>query len=206
MPLPSKLQKIIHPLFKRHHLRVSIKRDDLIHPIISGNKWRKLKHNLIQLKPDKKQGVISFGGAYSNHIHALAYACFQENIDCIGIIRGEEHYQNNFTLRWAQHWGMKLKFVNRKTYRLRFEENYLMELQKQFPGFVIIPEGGSNKLALPGVGEVISELNNQCQFDTLMTPVGSGGTIAGLINADKNHHNILGIAVLKQGGSNKSTE
>ncbi len=198
MPLPSPLHVINHRLFDQHQLNVMVKRDDLIHSIISGNKWRKLKYNIEYAKAQGKKGIISFGGAYSNHIHALAFACYQQKLPCIGIIRGESHYVNNFTLRWAQHWQMKLSFVDRRTYRRRAEPNYLVELQQQYPDYLIVPEGGSNSLAIAGVREVIDELNNQTSFDTLLTPVGSGGTLAGLIAGDNNEHQLLGIAVLKQ--------
>lgn len=197
---PSLLSAIEHPIFKQKKLNVFIKRDDLIHPIISGNKWRKLKHNLLQAKIQNQQTIISFGGAFSNHIHALAYACKVNNFNCIGIIRGEQKYQDNFTLSWARHWGMQLKFVDRKTYKLRTDNNYLQDLMLQYPHAMIIPEGGSNTLALEGVGDVITELANQVDYDYLLTPVGSGGTLAGLIKADNNKHKILGIAVLKQQG------
>ncbi|WP_235282010.1 1-aminocyclopropane-1-carboxylate deaminase/D-cysteine desulfhydrase [Thalassotalea sp. ND16A] len=196
----SSLNKINYPAFSKHQVEVFIKRDDLIHPIISGNKWRKLKYNLKAAKEMGKTQILSFGGAYSNHIHALAYAGKINNLDAIGIIRGEPHYRNNFTLTWATHWGMTLEFVDRKTYKLRHNEEYLAQLQLQYPDAYIIPEGGSNHLALPGVGEVITELNEQLEYDYLLTPVGSGGTLAGLINADNNQHNLLGIAVLKQDG------
>lgn len=194
----SPLQVIEHPLFKRHNVEVLIKRDDLIHPIISGNKWRKLKYNLEKVIKNNYKGIVSFGGAYSNHIHALAFACFQSKVKSIGIIRGEAQYANNFTLQWASHWGMQLNFVDRITYKKRNEADFLKQLQIQYPDYLIIPEGGSNALALPGVGEVIGELNQECQFDTLLTPVGSGGTLAGLISADNNAHQLLGVAVLKQ--------
>ena len=201
MPLPSPLQKIDHPLFDHHKLTVMIKRDDLIHPTISGNKWRKLKYNLEQAKVQGKKGIISFGGAYSNHIHALAFACYQLNLPCIGIIRGECHYANNFTLRWAQHWQMQLTYLDRMTYRRRADLDYLALLQAQYPNYLILPEGGSNALAIPGVSEIIDELNKQTTFETLLTPVGSGGTLAGLISGDNNQHQLLGIAVLKQGNA-----
>lgn len=201
MTILSKLQPLHHPLFKKHKVQVEIKRDDIIHPIISGNKWRKLKYNLQHVKQTQSiKGVLSFGGSYSNHIHALAFACFQQNIPCSAIIRGEAQYANNFTLAWAKHWGMKLHFVDRKTYRRRHDSDYLMTLQQEFPNYFIVPEGGSNKLAINGVGEVITELVQQTEFDTLITPVGSGGTLAGLIAGDSLNsmtHNILGIAVLK---------
>lgn len=203
MTILSELQPLHHPLFKKHKVQVEIKRDDNIHPIISGNKWRKLKYNLLHVKQAQSiKGVLSFGGSYSNHIHALAFACFQQNIPCSAIIRGEAEYANNFTLSWAKHWGMKLHFVDRKTYRRRHDSDYLVELQQKFPDYFIVPEGGSNKLAINGVSEVITELIQQTEFDTLITPVGSGGTLAGLITGDmitSTRHKILGVAVLKHG-------
>ncbi len=204
MTILSELHPLSHSLFSQHNVRVQIKRDDLIHPIISGNKWRKLKYNLSYVKQHKEfTGILSFGGSFSNHIHALAFACFLEKIPCVGIIRGEAQYADNFTLSWARHWGMKLHFVDRKTYRRRHENSYLIQLQKKFNGMYIVPEGGSNSLAIPGVSEVITELSQQTEFDTLLTPVGSGGTLAGLITGDclsnDNQHKLLGVSVLKGG-------
>ncbi|NQZ21650.1 MAG: 1-aminocyclopropane-1-carboxylate deaminase/D-cysteine desulfhydrase [Colwellia sp.] len=198
MQTQSKLERIFHPIFKKNGLIVSIKRDDNIHPIISGNKWRKLKFNLHFAKAHNYAGIISFGGSFSNHIHALAFACQQQGLKSIGIIRGEAEYASNYTLTMAHQWGMKLSFVDRKTYRLRDNTDYLKDLQHKYPDYLLVPEGGSNKLALAGVGEIITELNQQCEFDTLLTPVGSGGTLAGLIQADNNQHKLLGISVLKQ--------
>jgi len=202
MSIRSTIQQIHHPLFDQHQLKVSVKRDDTIHPIISGNKWRKLQGNLAYLtKQSSLKGALSFGGSYSNHIHAFAYACFEQGIPCVGVIRGEAEYANNFTLSWALHWGMKLHFVDRKTYRRRQCPEFLAELQSRYPNYFIIPEGGSNQLALSGVAEIISELAQQTEYDTLMTPVGSGGTLAGLIVGDKQfssrEHKLLGISVLK---------
>jgi 1-aminocyclopropane-1-carboxylate deaminase len=201
MSILSALQPLHHPLFIKHNVHVMIKRDDIIHPIISGNKWRKLKYNIEYVKKTPKYtGVLSFGGCYSNHIHALAFACFEQNIPCVGIIRGEIEHADNFTLSWAKHWGMKLHFVDRKTYRRRYNTDYLEALQQQFLQYFIVPEGGSNKLAIAGASEVITELTQQTEFDTLITPVGSGGTLAGLITGDilnNKLHSILGVAVLK---------
>ena len=196
----STLQPISHPMFTRHKISVRVKRDDQIDKVISGNKWRKLKYNLLHAKAINAKGIITFGGCFSNHIHACALACKQQQLSAIGIIRGEADNQDNYTLAWAKHWGMQLSFVDRKTYRLRNEKSYLQHLQQQFPDYLIVPEGGSNTLALIGMAEVIDELNQQSEFDTLLSPVGSGGTLAGLISADKNQHKILGISVLKQDG------
>lgn len=194
----SPLQPITHPLFAHYQVKVSIKRDDQIHPIISGNKWRKLYYNLAHAKTKQLKGIVSFGGCYSNHLHALAYACQQQQLEAIAIVRGEHTSQNNYTLTWAKHWGMKLNFVDRKTYKLRQDLNYLDALQRQYPDHLIVPEGGSNQLALQGVGRVVEELEQQCTYNSLLVPVGSGGTLAGLIKQDNNRHDILGIAVLKQ--------
>jgi len=203
MTILSELQPLHHPLFTQHNVRVQVKRDDIIHPIISGNKWRKLKYNLAHVQHNKNiNGVLSFGGSYSNHIHALAFACYQHKIQCVGVIRGEEKYANNFTLTWARHWGMQLHFVDRKTYRRRHDADYLVQLQQKFPNYFIVPEGGSNELAISGVAEIINELSQQTDFDTLMTPTGSGGTLAGLIAGDCDScscsHRVLGVAVLKE--------
>ncbi|ALO36076.1 cysteine desulfhydrase [Colwellia sp. MT41] len=198
----SILQNIHHPLFDKYKVTVQVKRDDLLHHIISGNKWRKLKYNLRQIKEGVYQGALTFGGSYSNHIHAFAYACKLQKIPCIGVIRGEARYASNFTLAWAKHWGMQCHFVDRKTYRRRFDTEFLTELSELYPNYFFIPEGGSNTLAIPGVAEIVTELNQQTNFDTLLTPVGSGGTLAGLISGDtvanSKQHRILGIAVLKQ--------
>ena len=197
MDLTSPVQKIEHPIFTKHQLTVFIKRDDLIHPIISGNKWRKLKHNIKFANENGYQGILSFGGAYSNHVHALAYAGFQQNFKTKAIIRGEHFYVDNCTLSQAKAWGMQFNFVDRKTYRLRDNVNYLKGLKIRYPNYFIVPEGGSNALALDGMAEVIHELNQQINYDTLLTPIGSAGTLAGLIRADMNQHEIIGIAVLK---------
>ncbi|MFT5814506.1 MAG: 1-aminocyclopropane-1-carboxylate deaminase, partial [Psychroserpens sp.] len=193
MPTLSVLQPITHPIFIQHNITVQVKRDDQTHHIISGNKWRKLKYNLRYAKAIGAEGIITFGGCFSNHIHACAFACQQQQLPVIGIIRGEEHNQDNYTLAWSKHWGMQLSFVDRKTYRLRSEDSYLQQLQQQYPNHFIIPEGGSNSLALTGVAEVMNELKLQSEFDTIITPVGSGGTLAGLIMGDQAQHNLLGI-------------
>src|SRR6478609_8335084 len=136
-----------HPVID--HLRyrdytVSVLRLDLLHPEISGNKWFKLKYNLEQARQENKHTILTFGGAFSNHIAASAFACKQAGFNSIGIIRGEETAAGNPTLSFARENGMELRFVSREVYKLKHEPAYLEKLQQQFPGCYIIPEGGDN--------------------------------------------------------------
>jgi len=199
----SPLQTVHHPLLTANKVSLSIKRDDLIHPTISGNKWRKLKYNLLHAEAQGIQQLLSFGGAYSNHIHALAAAAHLFNFKAKGIIRGEAHYASNPTLSQAQAWGMQLQFVDRKTYRLKEQQDYLAQLALDHPDTYIIPEGGTNTLAIPGVEEVVSELIQQMSqpIDHLFTATGSAGTLSGLISGAIKHSpntQVHGIAVLKE--------
>lgn len=198
----SPLQVISHPLLTDANLTLSIKRDDLLHSDISGNKWRKLKYNLLYAEANNIEHLLSFGGAFSNHIHALAAASNHFNFNVTGIIRGEAHYASNPTLSKAQQWGMKLAFVDRKTYRLKDQTCYLNDLKTVYPNTHIIPEGGSNELAIPGVEEIVGELKRQSTqtIDHIFTATGSAGTLSGLISGVLKHSpdtQVHGIAVLK---------
>jgi len=194
----SPLQQIYNPLFEHHNVTVHVKRDDLIHPLISGNKWRKLKYNLINARQQGVTKLLSFGGAYSNHIHALAAAGQKYNFETIGIIRGEPD-DNNQTIGDAKQCGMSIKYVSRMEYRQRHDKSYLQQLQRQFPDALLIPEGGTNTSALKGVGEILTELADH-NPDYIITPCGSGGTTAGLIAASPAHTKVISIAVLKNAG------
>ena len=176
--------------------QLSIKRDDEIHPIISGNKWRKLKYSLLYAQQQHTQHIISFGGGFSNHLHALAYCCKQLNIKFTAIVRGDYRANPSPMLHDLITWHCDIQYVNKQQYQLRNDPAYLTELQQRFPGALIIPEGGSNTLALQGLAEIISELNED--YDYILAPVASGGTLAGLIHASQHLPlKILGIAVLK---------
>lgn len=202
MNVNSPLQLISHPLLTAANITLSIKRDDLIHPDISGNKWRKLKYNINYATKNNIDHILSFGGAFSNHIHALAAAGHHFGFKTTGIIRGEAHYAKNATLSQAQKWGMKLSFVNREKYRLKENTQFLDDLQLEYPNAYIIPEGGSNELALRGVEEVVEELLQQSTtpIDHIFTATGSAGTLSGLISGALKHSpltQIHGVAVLK---------
>ncbi|HDO1374742.1 TPA: 1-aminocyclopropane-1-carboxylate deaminase/D-cysteine desulfhydrase [Aeromonas veronii] len=194
--LPSPLQRLHHPLPTCYGVELWCKRDDLIHPAISGNKWRKLKYHLLHAKEHGKQHLLSFGGAYSNHIHALAAAGCQSGLRTTGIIRGEYDAVSNSTLRDAQRWGMDLVFVDRQSYRRRQDPDWLAQFDA--PDTLIVPEGGSSPLAIPGVAELVGEV--PFSPDLWVLPCASGGTLAGLIAGKRDREQILAIAVLKGGG------
>lgn len=172
-----------------------VKREDLNHPVISGNKWRKLKYNLQEAKKLGHTQILTFGGAYSNHIYATAGAGQESGIKTIGIIRGEEHLPLNPTLSFASKSGMELHYMDRATYRRKSEPDIFKLLKQQYGDFYLIPEGGTNALAIRGCEEIIQEID--IDYDYLCCPVGTGGTITGLISGIKGKSNILGFSSLK---------
>lgn len=179
-------------------ISLAIKREDLIHPFVSGNKFRKLKYNLQQAKSEGKTTLLTFGGAFSNHIAAVAFAGKQNNFQTIGIIRGEElatKISENPTLNFAQENGMKFDFVSRASYRTKEENSFLENLKSKYGNFYLIPEGGSNALAVKGCEEILTHYDTE--FDFICTCVGTAGTIAGIINSAQPHQKILGFSALK---------
>ncbi|RXE95831.1 1-aminocyclopropane-1-carboxylate deaminase/D-cysteine desulfhydrase [Pseudoalteromonas phenolica O-BC30] len=191
--LPFK--KLSTHYLNKKKIKLSIKRDDLLHPVISGNKWRKLKYNLINMKSKGYDSFVTFGGAFSNHLYASAMACKTFNLTGHAIIRGPEIDESNPTIKMARACGMNLYAVNRKTYRSRHAPAYLQTLQTEFPNSFIIPEGGTNHAALRGVAELAASLP---QSDYVICATGSGGTVAGLAKGCTHNTQVIGIAVLKQ--------
>ncbi|MFV0565950.1 MAG: 1-aminocyclopropane-1-carboxylate deaminase/D-cysteine desulfhydrase [Flavobacteriaceae bacterium] len=195
-PEKSVNQTIIFPNNKG--IRLVIKREDAIHQFVSGNKYRKLKYNL---KEAKKQGfctLLSFGGAYSNHIAAVASAGQLFGLKTIGVIRGDELASStteNPTLRFAKQCGMRFKFVTRTDYRNKTNPEFLEQLKTEFGNCYIVPEGGTNTLAVKGCEEILSETDKN--FDYVCCAVGTGGTISGLINSSVPNQQILGFPALK---------
>lgn len=193
---PTPIQKIESKFLEKHRITLSIKRDDLIHPDISGNKWRKLKYNFLESKKRNLNTILTFGGAYSNHIAATAAAANKYGFNCIGIIRGDELNPNsNETLKKAHEQGMTFSFISRADYKNRSEEIFINSLKEKFGDCFIIPEGGSNTLAIKGCTEIVDEIDQE--FDTIISAVGSGGTLAGLACGLSPNQQALGICVLK---------
>jgi 1-aminocyclopropane-1-carboxylate deaminase len=180
-----------------NHL-LSVKREDLIHPYISGNKYRKLKYNLVQAKKEGRNTLLTFGGAFSNHIAAVAAVGKEFAFETIGVIRGEElvdKVEGNPTLKFAKGCGMQFKFVTREAFRNKISEEFIQNLRREFVDFYLIPEGGTNELAIKGCEEIL--LEEDSKFDYICCSVGTGGTISGIINASKPHQKILGFPALK---------
>jgi len=195
--LPSPVEKLDLSPWTGVRREVFIKRDDLIHPQISGNKWRKLKYNLSALPIKNTPKVVSFGGAFSNHVHALAAACHLLKIQCVTFIRGELDIYNP-TLSFCHSHGMELIPVSRSDYKLKENSSIVQEYLKSLSNYIIVPEGGTNLNALKGVREIIDELkDSEIEVDTIVLPVGTGGTTAGLLSHPKLNSDILAFSALK---------
>jgi len=187
-------EEISIPLLKEKEVRLFIKRIDKVHPFVSGNKWFKLKYNLLEAQNQGIETLLTFGGAYSSHIAATAFAIKEKGFKSIGIIRGEEHLPLNPTLRFAKENGMKLQYVARSAYREKTTPEFLEQLKAQFGDFYLIPEGGSNELAIQGTAEILEENDTQ---DYICCAVGTGGTIAGIINASTDKQTVIGFSAIK---------
>lgn len=181
-----------------HGVKITVKRLDLVHPQISGNKFFKLKYNFLDAQRQGFKKVLTFGGAYSNHIAAAAYAAHACGFASAGMIRGEELAARplNPTLQTAQQFGMQLRFISREQYRQKHTAEFLAQLQADYPEHYMIPEGGTNALAIQGCREILTE-NDLNNFDLICCAAGTGGTIAGLIEASRPQQRILGFSALK---------
>ncbi|MFT6761224.1 MAG: 1-aminocyclopropane-1-carboxylate deaminase, partial [Psychroserpens sp.] len=196
-PAGSPVQEIVDPVLEGVDVHLLIKRDDLIHEHISGNKWRKLKYNLGEAIQQNHHTVLTFGGAFSNHISATAFACKKAGIESVGIIRGEDD-KNNPTLHFARTNGMQLKFVSREKYKLKNEDFFLDELTEEFGRFFVVPEGGANGFGVRGCAEILPEVEEG--FDVICCAAGTGTTLAGLAISLKEHQRLVGFPALKGGG------
>lgn len=195
-------QPIILPLLEEKKITLFIKREDEIHPFVSGNKFRKLKYNIQEAKLQNKKTILTFGGAYSNHIVATAVAGKLSGFKTIGIIRGDELatnlknlLQENTTLREAHKNGMKFDFISRDDFRRKETPDFIKALEQKFGDFYLVPEGGTNTLAIKGCQEILKEQDKN--FDYICTAVGTGGTIAGIINSASKLQQIIGFPALK---------
>lgn len=191
------LEEVKFPGISATDFKVFVLRIDKLHREISGNKWFKLKYNLIEAEKLNHKTLLTFGGAYSNHIYAVASAGKEFGFDTIGIIRGEEYFPLNPTLQFAADSGMKLFYLSRAEYKNRNDNAFQEKLKIKFDNPYMIPEGGTNQLALMGTEEIVNHIKTN--FDYICTACGTGGTIAGIISSLKGEKKILGFPALKGG-------
>lgn len=198
----SRIQQIHFSEIEDKDVSIFIKREDELHPFISGNKYRKLKYNLEEAANQNKKTLVTFGGAYSNHIAAAAAAGFEHGFKTIGVIRGdelannlEETIKNNATLRFASKKNMQFHFVSRSEYRNKTSNKFITDLKEQFGDFYLVPEGGTNEFAVKGCEEILTKEDEQ--YDVICSSIGTGGTISGIINSIKNRQKVIGFPALK---------
>tara|TARA_B100000963_G_scaffold123866_1_gene108048 strand:+ start:5078 stop:5968 length:891 start_codon:yes stop_codon:yes gene_type:complete len=185
------IKEITNSMLKSKKVKLLIQREDLNNPDCMGNKWWKLRFNLMEAVRQNQRIILTFGGAFSNHIAATALACNKLGLKSIGIIRGDFTANLNPTLLRAKEEGMQLQFVDRETYRNKFN----IDWKSIYGDFYLIPEGGTNELAVKSCEEMVSFKD----FDIVCVPVGTGGTFSGVIRGLKTSQFALGFSVLKGG-------
>ncbi len=196
--MPSPLTELADDRLARAGVRLYLKRDDLISPDVPGNKWRKLSLNLDAARHAGCTALGTFGGAYSNHIRAVAAAGQRTGFATIGVIRGEEYQPLNPSLRAAAARGMRLTYMDRATYRRKTEPAVIEALRDRFGDFYLLPEGGSNGLAARGCTRIPAEIG--VPFDVICCPCGTGGTLAGVAAGLRGGQRALGFSALRGGG------
>lgn len=192
---PIPLQTLSHQFLEEKAIQLDVLRLDKVHSEVSGNKFFKLKYNLEEAGKQEKRRILTFGGAFSNHIYATAAAAYSEGLPSIGIIRGEDADLNNPTLRHANKMGMDLHLVDRESYRNKTTQEFLEKLKDQFGDFYLIPEGGTNELAIKGTREILSDSHSG--YSHICVSIGTGGTFTGLASTLKNHQTLIGFSSLK---------
>ena len=185
--------EIFNSIYKDANVKVYVKRLDLIDSEVSGNKYFKLKYNIEEAKSKSFNAVLTFGGAFSNHILATSIIAKNNNLSSIGVIRGEEHSPLNYTLQEAVANGMKLIYISRNKYKLKDSKEFLSKINNNHGNPYIIPEGGTNALAIKGTSNIIS---NYEKYNYICCPVGTGGTISGIINSSDINQCILGFVAI----------
>lgn len=195
LPAPTPLQLIREPSIAERGVELWLKRDDLTHHEIQGNKWRKLRYNLVEAREEGHDTLLTFGGVYSNHIAATAAAGRQFGFKTIGIIRGEPTDTPTETLLTAARHGMRILWMDRAQYRMKDDPDSIESLRVQLGRHYYIPEGGTNLLALPGVIEMVNEIKED--YDYICTASGTGGTLAGIVAGLYGRRKAIGFSVLK---------
>ena len=195
---PPIIQSLNLECLRSSFVSIDIKRDDLIDPVVSGNKLFKLTEHLSEFKNQNAKTLITFGGAYSNHLHATAYVGKQLDIKTVGFIRAEAHELENLTptLQDCKKWGMQLEPVSRSEYKLKQTSDYILAVSKKYERPYWVPEGGSGQLGVKGAERILEGVD-QSQYDVIVAACGTGTTLSGIINASEPHIRVMGVPVLK---------
>ena len=188
---------LVQPLVTNDgNIGVDVLRLDLLHPVVSGNKWFKLKGHLHQALLSPNPTILTFGGAWSNHLVATAFAAKQLGLPAIGIIRGERAPKLSATLEDATSYGMSLVFISREEYARNEQPEFLRELAKSYPGVYIIPEGGGGEAGILGCEDILKGINNK-KYTHILCAIGTGTTFLGLVRASTRDQQVIGVPVLK---------
>ena len=184
-----RIDKIKEDFLQENNIELSILRLDLLHPEISGNKWFKLKYNIEEALHYGQNTLLSFGGAFSNHLHAMAFASKINNLNSIGIIRGEKPSILSDTLQDCLSLGMRLEFISREDYKQKDKSFFIKKLKEKFGDFYLIPEGGNNRLGIKGCSEIPRSISEK--YDTICLPIGTSATMAGVLVGSQSHQKII---------------
>lgn len=192
---PLSIQPVVLPLLLQHRVEMDVLRLDQLHPVISGNKWFKLKEWLQSAKESNRQGIVTFGGAWSNHIVAASFAAREAGLSSIGIIRGERPVSLSATLHDAEAYGMQLVFISRERYKQKEDPACLAAISAEYPNTVIIPEGGAGEPGIRGSMDILREIDSS-PYSHILCAVGTGTTYKGLAAAAAPGQQVTGISVL----------
>lgn len=189
------VQPLSHALYDKKKIQVDVFRLDLIHPVIAGNKWFKLQYHLKEALEQQQKGIVTAGGAYSNHLVATAAACREMGLACIGMVRGERPPTLSPTLQDAIHYGMRLRFVSRDIFNN--EQSFVQLVQQEFPDHAFIPQGGQSPLGVKGAAEIVRWLPNPTAYSHIACAVGTGTMMAGILSATTPGQQVIGVSSLK---------
>lgn len=189
------VDEITDPFCQSKKVSLHVARLDALHPVISGNKYFKLKYNIVQAVNERKKGIVSFGGAYSNHLAAAAYACKEAGLKSYAIVRGENTNHLSHTLKFCREQGMQMEFINRQAYKNK--EALYQYYQQKLNDYYLVPEGGDNQNGEKGCTEILPQINDSYKYTHIVCAIGTGTTLRGLVKSSLPHQKIIGIVVLK---------
>ena len=190
-----KVDELTDPFYQSSNISLHIARLDALHPVVSGNKFFKLKYNIADALNKGKKGIITFGGAYSNHLAAAAFACKEAGLKSYAVVRGENTKLLSHTLQFCEQQEMELEFISREKYKTK--KSLYDYYRNKFADYFLVPEGGGNENGEKGCEEILLQINNADEYTHIVCAVGTGTTFRGLVKSSSPHQKVLGVVVLK---------